>query len=58
VRRHLHAAEAVARPEYGAPSVRGRQIFGDGGLVSKDWTYPVWRAGANAAPTGIKKGGD
>jgi hypothetical protein len=31
---------------YGAPSVRGRQIFGDGGLVSTDWTYPVWRAGA------------
>jgi hypothetical protein len=36
---------------YGAPSVRGRQIFGDGGLVSRDWTYPVWRAGANAATT-------
>jgi hypothetical protein len=36
---------------YGAPSVRGRQIFGDGGLVSTDWTYPVWRAGANAATT-------
>ena len=37
--------------QYGAPSVRGRQIFGDGGLVSTDWTYPVWRAGANAATT-------
>jgi hypothetical protein len=37
--------------KYGAPSVRGRQIFGEGGLVSKDWTYPVWRAGANAATT-------
>ena len=36
---------------YGAPSVRGRQIFGNGGLVSTDWTYPVWRAGANAATT-------
>jgi hypothetical protein len=36
---------------YGAPSVRGRQIFGDEGLLSKDWTYPVWRAGANAATT-------
>jgi hypothetical protein len=36
---------------YGAPSVRGRQIFGDGGLVSADWSYPVWRAGANAATT-------
>jgi len=42
---------------YGAPSVRGRQIFGDGGLVSKDWTYPVWRAGANAATT-LFTGGD
>ena len=35
--------------KYCAPSVRGRQIFGEGGLVSKDKTYPVWRAGANAA---------
>lgn len=35
--------------KYSAPSVRGRQIFGDGGLVSKDGTYPVWRAGANSA---------
>lgn len=34
---------------YSAPSVRGRQIFGDGGLVSRDPTYPAWRAGANAA---------
>jgi hypothetical protein len=34
---------------YSAPSVRGRTIFGDGNLVSKDPTYPVWRAGANAA---------
>jgi hypothetical protein len=34
---------------YSAPSVRGRQIFGSGGVVSKDPTYPVWRAGANAA---------
>jgi hypothetical protein len=42
---------------YGAPSVRDRQIFGDGGLVSKDWTYPVWRAGANAATT-LTTGGD
>src|ERR1035438_2824625 len=32
-----------------APSVRGRQIFGDGGVVSHDKTYPVWRAGANRA---------
>src|SRR5689334_20316607 len=35
--------------KYSSPSVRGRQIFGDGGVVSKDSTYPVWRAGANAA---------
>jgi hypothetical protein len=35
--------------KYSAPSVRKRQIFGDGGLISKDATYPVWRAGANAA---------
>src|SRR5262245_36886127 len=36
---------------YSAPSVRGRQIFGGGGLLSKDPTYPVWRAGANFATT-------
>jgi hypothetical protein len=35
--------------KYSAPSVRGRQIFGGGGVVSKDRTYPVWRAGANSA---------
>jgi len=35
--------------DYSAPSVRGRQIFGPGGLVSQDPTYPAWRAGANAA---------
>jgi len=35
--------------QYHAPSVRGRQIFGEGGRVSKDPTYPVWRGGANAA---------
>ena len=29
--------------KYSAPSVHGRQIFGDGGH------YPVWRAGANSA---------
>ena len=34
---------------YSAPSVRGRQIFGDKGVVSNDPTYPVWRAGANSA---------
>lgn len=35
--------------KYSAPSVRGRQIFGPGGLISKDPNYPVWRAGANSA---------
>src|SRR4051794_161518 len=37
--------------QYSAPSVRGRRIFGDGGLLSRDPTYPYWRAGANAATT-------
>lgn len=36
---------------YSAPSVRGRKIFGPGGLVSGDPTYPVWRAGADDATT-------
>jgi hypothetical protein len=35
--------------DYSAPSVRGRKIFGAGGLLSGDPTYPVWRAGANSA---------
>ena len=35
--------------KYSAPSVRGRKIFGEGGRVSQDPTYPVWRGGANAA---------
>ncbi|HEV3329412.1 MAG TPA: DUF2911 domain-containing protein [Bryobacteraceae bacterium] len=34
---------------YSAPSVHGRKIFGPGGLISRDPTYPVWRAGANDA---------
>ena len=36
---------------YSAPSVRGRvgRIFGPDGLISRDPTYPVWRAGANDA---------
>jgi hypothetical protein len=34
---------------YSAPSVHGRKIFGDGGLLSRDPTYPAWRAGANSA---------
>jgi hypothetical protein len=37
--------------QYSSPSVRGRRIFGDGGLLSHDPTYPAWRAGANAATT-------
>jgi hypothetical protein len=35
--------------KYSAPSVRGRQMFGPGGVISKDPTYPIWRTGANAA---------
>lgn len=34
---------------YSAPSLRGRKVFGPDGIISKDGTYPVWRAGANAA---------
>ena len=48
------SATIVGKPvtiKYSSPSVRGRQIFGDGGVVSRDSTYPVWRAGANAATT-------
>ena len=37
--------------QYSAPSVRGRKIFGERGLLSRDPTYPIWRAGANAATT-------
>ncbi len=36
---------------YFAPSVRGRTVFGEGSVISKDPTYPVWRAGANNATT-------
>ncbi len=35
--------------KYSAPSVFGRKMFGEGGVISHDKTYPVWRAGANAA---------
>src|SRR6185436_11979972 len=35
--------------KYFAPSVRGRDIFSPKGVISNDSTYPVWRAGANAA---------
>ena len=43
--------------KYSAPSVRGRQIFGENGLVSRDETYPAWRAGANDA-TALHTDGD
>lgn len=35
--------------KYAAPSMRGRKIFGEGGLISHEKNYPVWRAGANSA---------
>ena len=37
--------------------MKGRQIFGDGGLVAKDRTAPIWRAGANSA-TALHTEGD
>ena len=38
--------------KYSAPSLRGRKdIFGKDGPIKQDSTYPVWRAGANAATT-------
>jgi hypothetical protein len=43
--------------DYSAPSMRGRKIFGEGGVITKDSTYPVWRAGANAA-TALHTEGD
>ena len=42
---------------YSAPSKRGRQIFGEGGIIQKDPTYPVWRAGADNA-TSFHAGAD
>lgn len=39
----------VVSVKYSSPSVRGRDIYGAGGLLSKETNYPVWRAGANAA---------
>ena len=42
-------AGKVLSIKYSAPSVRGRKIFGPGGLISGDPNYPVWRAGANSA---------
>jgi hypothetical protein len=35
--------------KYSAPSVRGRKIFSEDGILKNDATYPVWRAGANEA---------
>jgi hypothetical protein len=35
--------------KYSSPSVRGRKIFSDDGILKNDPTYPVWRAGANEA---------
>jgi Protein of unknown function (DUF2911) len=35
--------------KYSAPSLKGRTMFGPNGGISKDPTYPVWRAGANSA---------
>ncbi len=36
---------------YSSPRVRGREgkLFGKDGRIAQDRTYPVWRAGANAA---------
>jgi Protein of unknown function (DUF2911) len=45
----IAVAGKTVRINYSAPSVRGRKIFGDGGLLSQDPTYPAWRAGANSA---------
>jgi len=42
-------ANATLTVKYCAPSVRGRQIFGEGGRVMEDPTAPIWRAGANDA---------
>ena len=45
--------------DYCSPRVRGREghIFTKDGLISHDKTYPVWRAGANAA-TALHTSGD
>jgi hypothetical protein len=42
-------ADKAITIKYSAPHVAGRQMFGAGGVISHDKTYPVWRAGANAA---------
>lgn len=43
--------------KYSAPSVKGRKIFGEGGRLASDRSYPVWRAGANSA-TALHTDGD
>jgi hypothetical protein len=43
--------------KYSAPSVRGRKVFSEDGILKKDGTYPVWRAGANNA-TALETTGD
>jgi hypothetical protein len=43
--------------KYSAPSVKGRQVFGEGGVINKDRTWPVWRLGANSA-TALTTDGD
>jgi hypothetical protein len=37
--------------QYSSPAVNGRagKLFGKEGTIGQDGTYPVWRAGANAA---------
>ena len=44
---------------YSSPGVKGRagHIFAKDGLIGHDPTYPVWRAGANAATTMATDGG-
>ena len=44
--------------KYSSPSVRGRQIFGDGGVVSRDSTYPVWRLPTRMPPPMLQTGAD
>lgn len=43
--------------KYAAPSVKGRKIFGEGGRISTDRNFPIWRAGANSA-TALHTEGD
>jgi len=43
--------------KYSAPSLRGRKMFGPGGRISGDPTYPAWRTGADDA-TALHTDGD